>query len=175
MLEVLDFDLTIKEVPVKIRDKDGTIKEYVLREASGDASAKYRSAQAACTDIKDGKAVRIHGIGGLEPLLVSLCLFEVVKDDAGVFKHLKAVPEATIRSWPQRVQASLYRRAVEISELEEKSGDDTQKMAETLQRWIDDHKVEGEAPTVEQLTEWLEEKDREQLGNVQGSSTDGSI
>ena len=143
----LDFDLTIKEVPVKMRekDKDGkeVVREYVLREANGEASARYRSAQAACTDLKDGQPVKIHGIGGLEPLLVSLCLFEVDKDKDGVIKGLKPVPEQRIRSWPQRVQATLYRKAIEISELGDKDGD-------------------------------AEKKDKEQLGNERGSSTDGS-
>jgi hypothetical protein len=55
---------------------------------------------------EEGKITGTRDLADLTPLLVSLCLF---KEDGS------SVGEATIRSWPSRVQEALVSRAREIS------------------------------------------------------------
>jgi len=99
-------DLTPQTEPVKLSGKD-----YYLREASGDAATKFANARLNCIKLgPDGKPQTVRGIADVEPLLVSLCLF----DESG-----KNVPEATVRSWPARVQKALFERAKEMSRLDD--------------------------------------------------------
>lgn len=102
-----DFDiLEAVEIPVKV---NGEI--YTLREASGDAAFKFRNAAMKCTKLgPDGKPSSVENIADIEPLLISMCLFDS-KD--------KPVPVAKIRSWKSRICKKLYQQILEISELEE--------------------------------------------------------
>ena len=86
-------------------------EEYLLRETSGDASVKYDNARLDRYEYQDGKLAKVKDLGDLEPLLVSLCLF--------MSDGKTPVSELTIRSWPARVQKSLYNRAREISGMNE--------------------------------------------------------
>lgn len=100
-----DFDsLEAIEFPVKV---DG--ETYTLREASGDAAFKYRNAAIKCTKLgPDGKPASIENLADIEPLLISMCLFD---------SKAKPVPAVKIRSWKNRVCKSLYEKILEISEL----------------------------------------------------------
>ena len=100
-----DFDsLEVIEIPVKV---GGEV--YTLREASGDAAFKFRNAAMKCTKLgPDGKPASVEGIADIEPLLISLCLFDS-KD--------KPVPVTKIRTWRNKVCKSLYEKILEISEL----------------------------------------------------------
>lgn len=99
-------DLTPQTEPVKLSGK-----AYSLREASGDAATKFANARLNCIKLgPDGKPQTVRGVADVEPLLVSLCLF----DETG-----NNVPEATVRSWPARVQKVLYDRAKEMSHLDD--------------------------------------------------------
>jgi len=105
-------DLTPTEVPVYLAGKS-----YILREASGDAACKYRNAMLACTRLgPDGKPSSIQGMADIEPLLVSMCLYNAEEGDKSFGK---CVPLNIIRSWPSRVQKSLYDKVKEISEIGE--------------------------------------------------------
>ena len=111
-MDSLDFSITWREVPVTIT-LGGEVKKYVLREASADAGTQWRNALMACSEIgedEQGKprAKKMVGLANIEPLLVSLCLF----DSEG-----KQVTETLVRSWPARIVAALYKKAAEISEL----------------------------------------------------------
>lgn len=70
---VLSFDsLELTEIPVTIGEA-----RYVLREADTDTVAKYKSAMIRCSKLnKEGNPEAMDGVGELEPLLVSLCLFQ---------------------------------------------------------------------------------------------------
>jgi len=121
--EHADFDFADLE-PVRLSIKIGK-KPFVLCEADGDAGAKYRSAAARSARLNDGKVIGVEGIGDIEPLLVSRCLYyadeqgrlRVDDDDKPVRKYL--VEEGTIRSWPDRVQKALFNKVKEISGLDE--------------------------------------------------------
>lgn len=111
-----DFDnLVSAEIPVKVAGSS-----YTLKEASGKAAGTYRNAcMAAITIGPTGKATAMKNLADVEPLLVSLCLF----DENG-----RNVPLSTITAWPARIQKALFNKAKEISELEEVS--DEKKLLE---------------------------------------------
>lgn len=136
--QALKFDLKVTEIPVKIGDKD-----YTLREADARAAMEYRNAALKSFRMgQKGNPEQIvgDGIGGMEPLLVSLCLYEK-RDDGSMGR----VSEALIRSWPSRVVKSLFEEAKRISDLGE---DDS---IESLEEQIKD--------LTERLTE-LKEKEQ---------------
>lgn len=118
--ELLAFDdLTLQEVPVSIGGK-----RYILREASGEVACRYRNRMLESTEFGgDGKPMKVKGMGDLEPLLVSLCLWEA--DDAG--KPARPVPESVIRAWPSRVVKRLFAKAKAISDLGEEATQDAPK------------------------------------------------
>ena len=105
-LEPMTFDsLDLAEVPIKVGDKD-----FILREASGKAAVAWRNARTDAIRLKDGKPVGAKNLASVDPLLVSLCLF----DSEG-----NGVPLATILGWPDRVQKQLYDRVKLISNISE--------------------------------------------------------
>ena len=108
----LDFsDLTRVEVSVTVGDK-----QYTLREATGDAACRYRNALLKCTELgPEGKPVRVIGMADVEPLLVSLCLFN---------EQNKPVHVNTVRSWPARIQKALFEKTKEISNLDDEEEDE---------------------------------------------------
>ena len=104
--ELVFDNLELVELPVIVGDKS-----YTLREANGGAACQYRNALIECTKLGPGGVpTQLKGIASVEPLLVSLCLF----DEKG-----KRVPTSTIEKWPARVQKALFEKAKEISELGE--------------------------------------------------------
>lgn len=130
MSESLDFDLALREVPVKLRNKDGEVKEYVLREASGETASKYRNAALAALELgPEGKPKRIHNAASVEVMLVALCLYEVINGEV----TKKPVPAATIDAWPARVKKDLFNKVKDISELTEE-GPEKQTLEEILAR-----------------------------------------
>lgn len=111
--ELVFDDITPVSVPVRIAGKD-----YVLRETTGDASCKWRNALLAATKLgSDGKPTSLSGMADSEPLLVSLCLFEVY--DQGGERKERSVPLGVVRAWPYRLVKALFNRAKQISHLDE--------------------------------------------------------
>jgi len=106
MAEVLSFDLEPVILAVEISGQ-----KYTLREITGVGHIRYFNSLDART-VRDGDQARIANVAELEPLLVSLCLY----DSQG-----NLVPEATIRGWPARIQRELYLRVKEISHMDETS------------------------------------------------------
>jgi len=130
MGEIRFDDITPIEESVHIGGAD-----YVLCETSGDAAVRYDNARLACYEYQDGKLTRVHDLANLEPLLVSLCLFQ-----AGV-----QVPEATVRAWPSRVQRALYDRAREISGMNDPP-QALEKQIETLQKQLEEARSREQLP-----------------------------
>lgn len=92
-------------IPVTVQGK-----EYVLKEATGDAATKYRERILRATVLgPDGKPTKMNGVASADPYLLSLCLFT---------KNGHPVPESTIRSWSNRVYKALFERLLTISEME---------------------------------------------------------
>ena len=103
----LDFgDITPIIVPVTISGE-----QYELREANGNVACQYRNALLKCTQLgPEGKPHKIDGMADVEPLLVSLCMY-----DSG--NH--PVPITKVRSWPSRIVKELFNTAKKISQIDE--------------------------------------------------------
>lgn len=158
----LEYDLTLQEVEFKTRVKrpdgsDGPVKEYLLREASGEAATKWREVVMSATRFnKDGKPSGVQGLSESEPLLVSLCVFPRDAKGGWSDRHITVME---VKSWPARVQKDLFERAKKISHLSEDA--DTE---EAIQKRI------------AELTERLREIQEEQaaLKKQPGDGEDGS-
>lgn len=103
--------------PIRISVTIGK-KKYVLREASEDAACKYRNASTNCARMDNGRVTGISGpIADVEPILVSLCLFEVYEHQRE--QKERPVTLQQVRSWPARNVKPLFDRIIEISGLRE--------------------------------------------------------
>ena len=110
MSNELNFDTTPTRLPVKI---DGV--EYTLQEANGKAACIYRNTMLKCSKLgPSGKVSSVEGLADVEPLLVSLCLFDSANNPVSLEKVL---------SWPSRIIKPLFENAKQISELEEEDED----------------------------------------------------
>lgn len=125
-MDPLVFDsVDLSVVPVTIAGM-----EYLLREPSADIAAKYRNAAAKCakSQFVDGRVsgMSMDGIGDIEPLLVSMCLFERTAqhslEDKGI---LVQVSLATVRSWPSRIVKPLFDLAKRLGDLDETASKET--------------------------------------------------
>lgn len=106
--EEMNFDdLSEIVIPVSIKGK-----KYILVEADGDATAKYKNKMLSCSKFAEGKMTSVQGMADIEPYLLSLCMF-VVRNDRRF-----PVAEGVVRSWPGKVIKKLYTKAREISELD---------------------------------------------------------
>jgi len=52
-------------------------RKFVLKEASTEAARRYRNAAMKAAKMQDAKVVGVEGLADADPLLVSLCLFEI--------------------------------------------------------------------------------------------------
>lgn len=120
------------EIPIVLNGKGLTGRKFVLVEASGPASLKYKNACAKCSAFQDGEFVGIQGdIASTQPLLISLCLFEDVPDGRRVPTSFNFAANL-----PSKVQRTLFDKAKEISELgdEEETAEELEKQIEKLQK-----------------------------------------
>lgn len=131
--EMVYEDLEPVFVPVKLKGKN-----YRLIEADTDAAVKYRNAVVRCAKLgPDGKPVLLDGAADSEPLLVQLCLREVVKE-RGV-ERLAPVSLGFVKSLAPNVTADLYARAKRISKLdiEEDTEETLTQQLENIQKRLD--------------------------------------
>jgi hypothetical protein len=148
MSDKFEFDMDPVQKSVTVGGES-----YVVKEASGDASVKFRNAMLACMKWNtEGGVNEARGLATVEPLLVSLCLFRLDKDG----KEHK-VPEVVVRQWPSRVQKSLFTWIKKVSELDE---EDTSLEALLEQR--------------EDLDEQIAKLQKDAAKNEPKGTTDGS-
>lgn len=140
--EMIFNDLTPIEIPVQIANE-----KYVLCEASGEAAAKYRNHAMSCTIFNvDGKPAGMKGLGDIQAVLVSLCLFKCV--GTGSVTSLERVSLAFVNKLPERIVKPLFERAKAISELREDSDESVEaleKQLEALQIKLDEARKKEEA------------------------------
>lgn len=120
--EELIFDLQVtREEPFKVKNKDGTITKYVVRELDGGGGETFQNAQLNCVKgiDKGGSFKSVSGLGSLEPLLVSLSTYVVETN--------KLVPIDIVKTWPKKMVTRLYDIAQELSELNTKDDKKTDK------------------------------------------------
>ncbi len=136
----MDFDfgdISVIEVPVK--NLYG--KNYVLREASEEAAAKWRNYHLRNSKLRDGKIVGLGDVMDGPALLLSMCMYEQSE------KGEKLVNINVVRGWPARVVKDLFDAAKKISELEEKETRDVleKRLQETRKKLDELNRPLGEA------------------------------
>lgn len=111
----LDFnDLEPKQCNVTVGGK-----KYVLKEASGGAVVAWRNAQMKATRIgPNGKPVGVDGLADSEPLLVSMCLYEVVQNAKTGKEVHYPVKENVVRGWPSHIMTTLFETVKKMSGLD---------------------------------------------------------
>ena len=107
-------DLAIREVPATIGGK-----EYIIREASGEAVAKWQTAQTKGMKLdKTGRPIELgDGAARAELELVAQCLWEKYEDSKGTQQE-RLVPMVVLKDWGNRHIRKIFKIAQEISELE---------------------------------------------------------
>ncbi len=156
--EAMNFDLSVVEIPITITKKDRTKKECILREASGDAVINYNNARSSAMKYnKDGNISGTVNISDVIPLLISSCMMAIERGADGSITNETPIQITELRSWPNRVVKSLFKKVREISDI-----DDDSKVSLLEQR----------AEIDEQL-KTLEEEE-EKVKNLERDMTDGS-
>lgn len=112
----LEFDLTRKERRVKIKDKDGVVTEYILRELTGPGRDKYINGLSRRMKTIKGGGTIISDSEGLQADLISRSLFD---------KSGQMIPSVIIQKWPAGVLSKLFKAAQRLSGL----GDDAEEDA----------------------------------------------
>lgn len=124
----LNFDITLIEIPVTLTERKEK-KNYILREATGEAACKWQNKVFSSTKIgPDGKPSSIGNVADIEPYLLSMCLFPVSPEG-----NTSPIPckESFIRTLPAKVQSALYDKVLVISGL--KKNQTKQSLLETIQ------------------------------------------
>jgi hypothetical protein len=170
----LDFS-KLQTVELSVIGPDGD--NYILREANGRAAKIFNNARISGVTLEDGKPKSLSGIGDLEPLLVSLCLFG---------ENDRPLTVSFVEKWPSRVVKKLYNKAREISDLDE--GEMENELVTALKKCLDSNGspmsyvqfksyVEAtEDSAVEPLRDLLATSDspEERAKNLLENTTDGS-
>ena len=105
--EGLVFELEAQLIPVVIGEE-----EFELREASSSAACRWQNDFLSKAKLgPDGKIQSTKDIADSEPFLVHLCMFY-----AGTQNR---VPLEVVRSWPSRIVKQLFKKAKDISGLDE--------------------------------------------------------
>lgn len=112
MTDAIDFDVEVLQT-FRFRNLG---RSFELREATGSAAGDYRKAAASNLEWvfddehKTRTMKRVANMMDLEPLLVSLCCFDVTDDPNG-----KPVSVGVVKSWKASVQRRLWDEAVRIN------------------------------------------------------------
>lgn len=111
--DVIDFgDLTPIRKVVSIKGPQG-VRKFLVCEASSPAATQYRNAGSRSIKLVDGKAAGFEGLHDSEPLLVSLCVFDIQED--GVTPHAAPIGLRVVNSWPNRIVKQFYDLVRELS------------------------------------------------------------
>ena len=113
--EPMDFSsLEVIEIPVTVGETN-----FILIEASGDSSAKFRNMLLNNMELVDGKPSKVKDYANQEAYLVHLCIRYVGDSEETKKLANKQVPLEVVKRWPARVLSKLFERAKDISELDE--------------------------------------------------------
>ena len=109
----MKLTLKLKEVEVTLEDQEGNEKIYFLRELSGKARDEYLTSMTGRMkyDLK-GNPIGLKNFDGLQSCLLKRSLY----DESG-----NLVDEKTIQTFPSTAQNALFKKAQELSALDEAS------------------------------------------------------
>lgn len=88
-------------------------RKFKLYDASEDAAVKFQNIASRAAKFTGGELSGIEGAANVEPLLVSMCLWEV-KDGQEI-----SISEGEIRKWPSRVVKPIFDKARKISGMDD--------------------------------------------------------
>jgi hypothetical protein len=113
MSEATEYDLSLAEKPVNLKQTDGTVKQYTLRELPGDELEAYMEENKDRMDtVVEGGKIVVRGVRSYKGMFTSL-LKRALHNDQG-----KKVPVEEIKTFPARVQQALFKDAQKLSALE---------------------------------------------------------
>lgn len=114
-MDALVFDIDLQEQPVIVKRKDGTVKNYVLRELTGKQKGQYLNGMNTRLSIsEDGKVTGIKNFDGIETSLLCRCLYN---------EEGKLVSESELQELPARVLKQLFDAAQTLSGLNKEGTD----------------------------------------------------
>jgi len=109
-MDKLEFNLSLKEMPVEIVDTTGAKKQYILKELSGQARDTFLTDMAKrCNFGPSGRVQNIKNFQGLQAGLLSLCLY----DEQSVL-----IKKDVLQTFPSSVLSGLFEAAQTLSSLE---------------------------------------------------------
>lgn len=116
MSEEMIFESIIPtEIPVTIGDK-----KYLLVEADEEATLRYEAARLKGATLKDGVITFGTEISMAGPILLSQCLYSMVKTPEGNYLRSSQVALGEILSWSPKITRPLIEKAKSISGLDKK-------------------------------------------------------
>lgn len=133
------FDFTSLEPaskPVKVKTRDGEVREYLLVEASEAAAVRWKNGCIRGAKMDDGKVTSVDLIADVEPRLVADCLVVVKngvpqKDPLGNYVT-ESLTE--VLKLPPRVVEPMFNWIIEVSRLQPKpTADSLRKQIKSLQ------------------------------------------
>lgn len=108
------YDLKLKEVPIKLKDANGIVADYYLKEIDGTARDQHMSDMANRFAIgPDGKPTSLRNMSGMYASFLQVCLFKVGIKEPLAMEFLQSIPAS--------VQEKLYKKAQLLSGLGEEA------------------------------------------------------
>ena len=106
-MKELTFQLNLKEVPVKITDKQGEEKTFTLRELTSQQRAKFLNGLGSRVKYtKSGNTKGLNNHEGLQESLLEKCLFN---------EDNQLVKKEDLKEWPAGMLSELFEAAQELS------------------------------------------------------------
>ena len=115
-MKELTFQLNLKEVPVKITDKQGEEKTFTLRELTSQQRAKFLNGLGSRVKYtKSGNTKGLNNHEGLQESLLAMCLYDEDK---------QIVKKDSLKEWPAGMLSDLFEAAQELSGMMDNKEDD---------------------------------------------------
>lgn len=145
----LVLDIGRREKRLQLRDAEGNLQAYVLREPGDAAKKRYsmgriKALRGMDIDVKDGRpslpsgklsVEALEGLQGNEVQLISLCLFRV--EEGGEVP----VSAEQVGEWPSSTVTVLFSEAEQIAGLKSDNADELRKQRAVLDEAIS--RIEG--------------------------------
>jgi hypothetical protein len=109
------YDLVQSTYDFRLRDKEGEIRTYTMRELTGEEREAYLNGIRDKFEVMPNGKSRVRNFTGLQSGLLAKCVY----DDNGAL-----VPLKLINKWPAKLQSDLYKRANKMSGMDETAEDD---------------------------------------------------
>lgn len=114
------FRTVLREEEIELENKDGVVKEYIVREMMGDEKERWQTTQGDRVRIVDGKPAGIRDFKDMQPGLVARCLFE---KETG-----KQMSIQEIRKWPASMLEDLYELCLDVCGFTKESQEEVKKV-----------------------------------------------